>query len=92
VIPVQQGAIATSGSYARSMVIDNVRYCHILNPKTGHPIQGVSSVSVQADLCLVAGSLTTISFLKGNEGLAWIQNQHVPFVFVDDCLKENISI
>ncbi len=92
VFPVEKGAIATSGSYARSMVIDNVRYCHILNPKTGYPIQGVASVSVQADLCLVAGSLTTISFLKGQEGLAWIQDQNVPFVFVDDSLKIHSSI
>lgn len=84
---VEKGAIATSGSYARSMVIDNMRYCHILNPKTGYPVQGVASVSVQADLCLVAGSLTTISFLKGHEGLPWIQDQNVPFVFVDDSLK-----
>jgi thiamine biosynthesis lipoprotein len=92
VFPIRQGAIATSGNYARSMVIDNVRYCHILNPKTGHPVQGVSSISVQADLCLVAGSLTTISFLKGSEGLSWIQDQNVPFVFVDDHLKINSSI
>lgn len=86
-VHVRQGAIATSGSYARSMVIDNVRYCHILNPKTGYPIQGVSSVSVQADLCLVAGSITTISFLKGLEGLAWLHDQNVPFVFVDNMLN-----
>jgi thiamine biosynthesis lipoprotein len=86
-VPIAQGAIATSGSYARCMIIDGVRYCHILNPKTGFPIQGVTSVSVIADLCLVAGSLTTIAFLKGKEGLAWIQEQNVPFVFVDDNLN-----
>jgi thiamine biosynthesis lipoprotein len=89
---VEKGAITTSGSYARSMVIDGVRYCHILNPKTGYPVQGVASVSVQADLCLVAGSLTTISFLKGQKGLSWIQDQNVPFVFVDDSLKIKSSI
>ena len=92
VLPMKQGAIATSGSYARSMVIDNVRYCHILNPKTGYPVQGVASVSVQADFCLVAGSLTTISFLKGREGLSWIQDQNVPFVFIDDSLNIKSSI
>ena len=91
IFPLVEGAVATSGSYARSMVIDGVRYCHILNPKTGYPVQGVTSVSVQADLCLVAGSLTTISFLKGHKGLPWIQDQNVPFVFVDDSLNIKIK-
>jgi FAD:protein FMN transferase len=92
VINMAEGAIATSGSYARSMVIDGVRYCHILNPKTGYPVQGVTSVSVQADFCLVAGSLTTISFLKGHEGLSWIQDQNVPYIFVDDSLKAHSTM
>ncbi len=90
--PVKQGAVATSGNYARSMVINGVRYCHILNPKTGYPIQGVSSVSVQADLCLVAGSLTTIAFLKGRKGLNWLKHQNLPFVFVDHNLKISASL
>ena len=91
-VPIAQGAIATSGSYARCMIIDGVRYCHILNPKNGFPVQGVTSISVIADLCLVAGSLTTIAFLKGHEGLFWLQEQKVPFVFVDDNLKITSSL
>lgn len=91
-IPVLQGAVATSGSYARSMVIDGVRYCHILNPKTGYPIQGVTSVTVLANLCLVAGSMTTIAFLKGHDGLSWLKEQDVPFVFVDSDLKITSSL
>lgn len=91
VFRVKQGAVATSGSYARCMIIDGVRYCHILNPKTGYPIQGVTSVSAQADLCLVAGSLTTIAFLKGIEGLSWLKEQNVPFVFVDSDKNINTS-
>lgn len=87
VIPVLQGAVATSGSYARSMVIDGVRYCHIFNPKTGYPIQGIASITALANLCLVSGSLTTIASLKGRDGLAWLEEQGVPFVFVDSDLK-----
>jgi thiamine biosynthesis lipoprotein len=92
VLPVLHGAVATSGSYARSMVINGVRYCHILNPKTGYPVQGVASITVLANLCLVAGSMTTIAFLKGRQGLAWLQNQDVPFVFVDSDLKVTNTI
>jgi FAD:protein FMN transferase len=91
-IHLKGGAVATSGNYARSMIVNGTRYCHILNPKTGYPVQGVASVTVQADLCLVAGSLTTIAFLKGIKGLGWLKEQGVPFVFIDDAQKLTNSI
>ena len=48
------------------MVVDGVRYTHILDPRTGWPITGgLRSASVIADRCLVAGTATTIAMLKG---------------------------
>jgi thiamine biosynthesis lipoprotein len=61
-----RAALATSGDYERCMVVDGVRYTHILDPRTGWPIQGgLRSASVIADRCLVAGTATTIAMLKG---------------------------
>jgi FAD:protein FMN transferase len=61
-----RAALATSGDYERCMVVDGVRYTHILDPHTGWPIAGgLRSASVIADRCLVAGTATTIAMLKG---------------------------
>ncbi|MBA3814599.1 MAG: FAD:protein FMN transferase [Alphaproteobacteria bacterium] len=69
-IRLRTGAMATSGDYERSIKIDGKIYSHVLNPKTGWPVEGMSSVTVVADHCLIAGNLTTISFLKGqNNGI-----------------------
>ncbi len=71
-LPLSHGALATSGDYERYMEIDGVRYCHLLDPKTGWPVSGLAAVSVVAPQCLVAGSATTIAMLKGQRGAAWL--------------------
>ena len=45
-IAIKNGAIASSGDYERFIEVDGKRYCHILNPKTGWPVQEIQSVSV----------------------------------------------
>lgn len=83
-IKLGAGAIATSGDYERSIEIGGQTYSHILNPKTGWPVEGISSVTVIADHCLIAGSLTTISFLKGpKEGVKWLEELNIPFFCTD---------
>src|SRR5262249_7937905 len=65
-VALYRGALATSGDYERCMVVDGVRYTHLLDPRTGWPIQGgLRSASVIADRCLIAGTATTIAMLKG---------------------------
>ena len=44
--------------------LDGKRYSHILNPKTGWPVAGLSAVSVWAPQSIVAGSISTIAMLK----------------------------
>lgn len=83
IIPVDQGAIATSGDYERHIMIDGQIYPHIINPKTGYPVQEVRAVTVMSQHCLIAGSLTTIGFLKGYQGKDWLLDLQVPFMFID---------
>jgi thiamine biosynthesis lipoprotein len=74
VVKLKRGALASSGDYERCMVIDGVRYGHILNPKTGYPVRHLAAVSVVADLCVVAGSAATIAILKEKEGEKWLRS------------------
>jgi thiamine biosynthesis lipoprotein len=84
-IPVASGAIATSGDYERFIVVDGVRHCHILDPRTGRSARGFQSVTVHAPACLVAGSATTIAMLKGRDaGLAWLDGLGLPYLAVLD--------
>ncbi len=80
VITMQFGALATSGDYERFMEVDGTRYCHVLDPRTGWPVQELSSVSVVTGECLVAGSLSTTAMLKGRDGIAWLRTLGVRHV------------
>ena len=83
-IDVAAGGLASSGDYERCMVVDNKRYSHILNPRTGWPVETLASVSVMADLCLLAGTATTITLLKGEQaGIAWLEELGLPYFAVD---------
>lgn len=77
------GALASSGDYERCIVIDGVRYGHILNPRTGWPVQTLASVSVHAPLCVVAGSAATIAMLKETAGPAWLDDMAMANLWVN---------
>ncbi len=83
-VALARGGIATSGDYERCMVVDGVRYGHILDPRTGWPVSGLASVSVAAEACLVAGTLTTSAMLRGASGGAWLDALGARSVWVDE--------
>ena len=63
-IALHSGGLATSGDYERCMVVDGVRYSHLLDPRTGESFRGgPACVSVRAPHCLVAGVTATIAML-----------------------------
>lgn len=82
-ITLSKGAIASSGDYERCMIIDGVRYGHILNPKTGWPTRYLSSVTVISDFCVIAGSAATIAMLKEDQGPAWLAELGLPYIWTD---------
>lgn len=53
-IELEQGAVASSGDYERCIIINEKRYGHILNPKTGWPLDHMASVSAISDHCVVS--------------------------------------
>lgn len=78
------GALASSGDYERCILHNGKRYGHVLNPHTGWPVAGLIAVSVVADHCLLAGSATTLTLLRGNHGIAWLEQQGLPWLAMDD--------
>lgn len=58
--------IATSGGYEKFIVVDKKHYQHIVDPRTGRPVEnGVLSVTVISKDCLTADGLGTAFLVLG---------------------------
>jgi len=75
-IALLTGALATSGDARRFLLKKGVRYSHILNPKTGWPIQGgPRSATILSSDCVLAGMLATLTLLAGKNAEAFLKEQ-----------------
>lgn len=83
-LAVARGAVATSGDYARCIVVDGQRLSHILNPRTGWPVRGLATVTVLAPHCVVAGSACTIAMLFEHRGKRWLADLGLDYLWVDE--------
>ena len=61
----ERGAVSTSGDYERYFVVDGKRYSHLLDPRTGWPVDGLHSVTVVAPNATAADALSTAAFVLG---------------------------
>ena len=70
-LKLKDRAVATSGDYRQFFEIDGVRYSHIIDPRTGRPVEHMASVTVIALDATTADALATaISVLGPEDGLA----------------------
>ncbi|HEY5760486.1 MAG TPA: FAD:protein FMN transferase [Steroidobacter sp.] len=64
---VDRGGLATSGDSRRFVLHEGRRYSHIIDARTGWPVADAPrSITVAADTCTQAGSLTTLAMLQGS--------------------------
>ncbi|MEN9628770.1 MAG: hypothetical protein RJA10_1997 [Pseudomonadota bacterium] len=82
-LDLAQGALATSGDYERFFEHDGRRYCHLLDPRSGWPVEHWQSVSITAPVCVAAGAMSTIAMLKGPDALPFLQAQGADYLAVD---------
>jgi len=73
-VGITDRAVCTSGDYLRYTVINGKSYGHILDPRTGVPVNnGCKSVTVVAPSCTEAGILSTTAFILGaKDGLDFL--------------------
>jgi thiamine biosynthesis lipoprotein len=63
-------SLATSGNYERTVEIDGKRYAHIVDPRTGLPVEGMAGVTVLCPTATAADALSTALFVVGMDGIA----------------------
>jgi thiamine biosynthesis lipoprotein len=82
-IELSKGGLATSGDARRYVFWQGRRLGHILNPKTGWPIENAPrSVTVVASTCTEAGTLSTLAYLRGAEARDFLEAEGVQFRIV----------
>ena len=64
-VDIGDEALVTSGDYERFVMLDGVRYSHILDPRTGRPARGAMAVTVLAPDATQADALATAAFVLG---------------------------
>lgn len=95
---ISERAIATSGNYEKFINIDGKKYSHTINPKTGLPITGISSVTIISSHAEIADAMATPVMVMGiNAGLYMInQIKDIACMIIDDYGKiyfsNNINI
>ena len=92
VVSLVDRSMATSGNYRNFYEFDSKKYSHILDPRTGYPIDSnIASVTVVAPLCMdadaIATALSVMSLESGkvmveeNEGIEafWVLSENEKF-------------
>ncbi|MBC6442866.1 MAG: FAD:protein FMN transferase [Rhodobacteraceae bacterium] len=85
VVGVSGRGMATSGDYRTYFERDGVRYSHIIDPDTGHPItHSTASATVLAENAMLADAWATALLTLGSgRGMAVARAQNLAVIFVD---------
>ena len=64
-VSLRDNSLSTSGSYEKSFRWQGHTYCHILDPRTGYPVEGVLQTTVVSPRATDSEALSTIAFVSG---------------------------
>jgi thiamine biosynthesis lipoprotein len=67
VVYLKDRALSTSGGYERFWDIGGKKYCHIIDPKSGRPVEGIWSASAIAASGAESDALSTAFFVMGKD-------------------------
>jgi thiamine biosynthesis lipoprotein len=66
-VTLRDQALSVAGGYERYFVRDGVAYSHIMDPRSGRPVQGVLSVAVVSASATDGDALDDVLFVLGEE-------------------------
>jgi thiamine biosynthesis lipoprotein len=66
-VPLENRALSISGVSEKFFELGGVRYSHIMDPRTGRPVEGVLSVIVQAPTGTAGDAIDNVLFVQGVE-------------------------
>jgi len=84
VVELRNQAMATSGDYRQRKVVDGETVTHIIDPRTGKPIDHeLASATVVHDSCATADALATALMVMGPEqGMAFAEREDLAVLLV----------
>jgi FAD:protein FMN transferase len=72
-VRLKDQALSVSGSYEKFFEFNGARYSHVMDPRTGRPVQGVLSVAVITDDGTSGDALDNVFYVFGAErSRAWL--------------------
>ena len=66
-VQLKSGAMSTSGNYENFFEIAGQRYGHLLDPRTGRPIQAIAACTLTASTCFESDAYATAACVLGVE-------------------------
>jgi thiamine biosynthesis lipoprotein len=66
-VVLRDESLSTSGSYEKFFEIGGRKYCHIFDPRTGKPVEGMLSASVIVSTGMESDALSTAFFVMGQK-------------------------
>ncbi|MDO5566357.1 MAG: FAD:protein FMN transferase [Planctomycetia bacterium] len=93
-------SLATSGDYRNYLMVGKVRFSHLMDPRTGKPVEMIpegveqpkrrlGSVSVLLDSCARADAFATAFFVLGaKDGVVLADQLDIPVLFVSRLVNE----
>ena len=66
-VQLKSGALSTSGNYENFFEIEGQRYGHLLDPRTGRPIQAIAACTLTASTCFESDAYATAACVLGVE-------------------------
>lgn len=91
-LSVTSGSVSTGGDYEHFFVRDGRRYHHVIDPRTGWPVEHTASVTVVARTALEADALDTALFVMPPErAMAKARELGVAMVRTDPSMRSEMT-
>ena len=73
-VRLRDQAISTSGNYERFFELDGRRYCHVMDPRTGMPVEGVLQATLIGSDGAMTDAISNALFVLGADGEKLLSN------------------